>query len=153
LNLKKRPTGLFVVVAVFLAGCSSLHANAPETVVIPKRVELGSGDTKALNYTPWYIHTFSISGPKGSGIGGGGANMMPMYEDGTPSEGGAKCCTSYPIEWQPDLRLTVRWKADKKQDGKTPGYWYKAERRGGSRVRAQLVNERAPGFDSVACRT
>ncbi|MGA7814388.1 DUF3304 domain-containing protein [Caballeronia sp.] len=32
-----------------------------------------------------------------------------------------------PLDWQPDLRLTVRWLADKKQDGKTPGYWYKAE--------------------------
>jgi hypothetical protein len=29
--------------------------------------------------------------------------------------------------WQPDLRLTVRWLVDKKQDGKTWGYWYKAE--------------------------
>ena len=34
---------------------------------------------------------------------------------------------SYPAEWQPDLKLTVRWLVDKKQDGKTPGYWYKAE--------------------------
>ena len=37
------------------------------------------------------------------------------------------CCGSIPHDWQPDLRLTVRWLADKKQDGKTPGYWYKAE--------------------------
>ena len=37
------------------------------------------------------------------------------------------CCTSVPAEWQPNLKLTVRWLVDKKQDGKTPGYWYKAE--------------------------
>ncbi|MDR9084943.1 hypothetical protein FEP50_00647 [Burkholderia multivorans] len=31
----------------------------------------------------------------------------------------------YPMEWQPDLRLTVRWLVDKKNE-KTSG-WYKAE--------------------------
>jgi hypothetical protein len=91
-------------------------------------VELESGGTKALNYTPWYIHTFEISGPPGTRIGGGGPNVMPMGDDGQPSGGGAEtCCTSYPVDWQPDLKLTVRWLVDKKQDGKTPGYWYKAE--------------------------
>lgn len=37
------------------------------------------------------------------------------------------CCSDIPSTWQPDLKLTVRWLVDKKQDGKTPGYWYKAE--------------------------
>jgi hypothetical protein len=71
MNLKWT-TGLLAVLAIWLAGCSGLHADVPETVVIPKRVALSSGGTKTLNYTPWYIHTFSISGPPGSGIGGGG---------------------------------------------------------------------------------
>ncbi len=31
----------------------------------------------------------------------------------------------YPREWQPDLRVTVRWLVDKKNE-KTSG-WYKAE--------------------------
>ena len=85
-------------------------------------------DVLALNYTPWYIHTFSITGPKGSGIGGGGPNVMPMRADEKPSGGGkAVCCMSYPAEWQANLKLTVRWLVDKKRDGKTPGYWYKAE--------------------------
>jgi hypothetical protein len=53
---------------------------------------------------------------------------MPVGDDGRPSGGGKETrCTSYPHEWQPDLKLTVRWLVDKKQDGKTPGYWYKAE--------------------------
>ncbi len=86
-----------------------------------------SGDSETLNYTPWYIHSFALFGPPGSGIGGGGPNVMPARTDGRPSEGGGKCCTSLPVEWQPDLKLTVRWLVDKKQDGKTPGYWYKAE--------------------------
>jgi len=87
-----------------------------------------SSGSKALNYTSWYIHTFEIAAPPGSGIGGGGPNVMPAHEDGSPSGGGKEmCCTRLPVEWQADLRLTVRWLVDKKQDGKTPGYWYKAE--------------------------
>ena len=46
---------------------------------------------------------------------------------GRPVGGAGVCCTSIPEEWPPDLKLTVRWLVDKKQDGKTPGYWYKAE--------------------------
>ncbi|HEF4734137.1 DUF3304 domain-containing protein [Burkholderia multivorans] len=123
-----RLSGLVVVLLALLTGCTNLPAHESSEIQTPKRVELSSGGTKTLNYTPWYIHTFSISGPKGSGIGGGGPNVMPMRDGGPPSGGGAEtCCTSYPREWQPDLRLTVRWKADKKMDGKTLGYWYKAE--------------------------
>ncbi|VBB14432.1 DUF3304 domain-containing protein [Burkholderia stabilis] len=123
-----RLNGLVVVLMMLLAGCTGLREDELSTVQMPKRVELSSGGTKTLNYTPWYIHTFSISGPKGSGIGGGGPNVMPMRGGGRPSGGGAEtCCTSYPREWQADLRVTVRWVVDKKMDGKTPGYWYKAE--------------------------
>jgi hypothetical protein len=97
-------------------------------VAAPQRVELLSGGSMSLNYTPWYIHTWELAGPAGSGIGGGGPNVMPIQEDGRPSGGGAEtCCTSIPHDWQPNLGLTVRWLVDKKQDGKTPGYWYKAE--------------------------
>jgi len=109
-----------------LAACTGPQFKAVTPIVVP--AELGSGGTSALNYTPWYIHTFEISGPPGTRIGGGGPNVMPMGDDGRPSGGGAEtCCTSFPHEWQPDLKLTVRWLVDKKQDGKTPGYWYKAE--------------------------
>jgi len=111
-----------------LAACTGPQFKAVTPIMVPVRVELESGGTKALNYTPWYIHTFEISGPPGTGIGGGGPNVMPGHADGRPSGGGAEtCCTSYPVDWQPDLKLTVRWLVDKKQDGKTPGYWYKAE--------------------------
>ncbi|WP_080970960.1 DUF3304 domain-containing protein [Burkholderia cepacia] len=122
---------LMGVLTVLLGGCGGLRANTPTTVEIPKRVELTSGGTKTLNYTPWYIHTFSISGPKGSGIGGGGPNVMPVREDGRPSGGGAEtCCSSYPSEWQPDLKVTMRWlvfKDVKRLGAKAPGAWYKAD--------------------------
>ncbi|HDR9188949.1 hypothetical protein VI03_28635 [Burkholderia vietnamiensis] len=108
------------------AGGQSITTTVP--VEIPQRVRLMSGDIEALNYTPWYIHSFAITGPSGSGIGGGGPNVDPVKADGRPSGGGAGvCCTSLPAEWQPDLKLTVRWLVDKKKDGRTPGYWYKAE--------------------------
>jgi len=110
----KRWAGVMVAAwVVLLAGCTGLQTNASTTVEVPRRVELSSGGTKAFNYTPWYIHTFSISGPKGSRIGGGG-----------------KCCTRYPREWRPDLRVTVRWlafKDVKRLGAKAPGSWYKAE--------------------------
>ncbi|WP_256946742.1 MULTISPECIES: DUF3304 domain-containing protein [Burkholderia] len=123
----KQLIGLVSVSLLLLAGCAGLRADGASTVESPKRVELNSGDSRSMNYTPWYIHTFSISGPKGSRIGGGGGNMRAIDKDGKPGQAGGTCCTSYPREWQADLKVTVRWKVDKKQDGKTLGYWYKAE--------------------------
>lgn len=122
---------LMAVLCLSLTACPGTPSSPVDTVVIPKRVELAAGGSKVLNYTPWYIHTFEIQGPRGSGIHGGGPNVQPMREDGEPS-GGAKemCCTTYPAEWQPDLTLTVRWLAfkDVKTLGaKAPGTWYKAE--------------------------
>jgi hypothetical protein len=120
--------GLLSALTLSLAACTSPRPYATKPIVLPRHVELESGGTKALNYTPWYIHAFAISGPPGTGIGGGGPNVMPAHKDGSPSGGaGEKCCTNFPREWQPDLQLTVRWLVDKKQDGTTPGYWYKAE--------------------------
>jgi len=123
----KRWAGVMVAAwVVLLAGCTGLQTNASTTVEVPRRVELSSGGTKAFNYTPWYIHTFSISGPKGSRIGGGGPNVMPAREDGRRSGGGKEsCCTRYPREWQPGLRVTVRWLVNKKN--KMTSGWYKAE--------------------------
>lgn len=118
------------VLCLSLGACAGGQPTGPAMAVeVPKRVPLLSGDTKALNYTDWYIHTFSIVGPRGSGIGGGGPNVMPIQKNGRPSGGGAGvCCTSLPTEWQPDLKLTVRWLVTKKRpDGKKWGYWYKAE--------------------------
>jgi hypothetical protein len=118
--------GLLSVIALSLTACSP-SSPAGSQVAVPHRVELLSGDSGILNYTPWYIHRWELSGPNGTGIGGGGRNAMPVKDNGRPSGGSGMCCTSIPHDWQPDLRLTVRWLADKKQDGKTPGYWYKAE--------------------------
>lgn len=121
---------LFAVPSFFLAACTSIQPGTPNAVVAPHRIELSGGESHTLNYTPWYIHTFEIAGPLESGIRGGGGNTMPLREDGSPGEGGGMCCTSYPVDWQPDLSLTVRWlvyKDVKRLGAKAPGYWYKAE--------------------------
>ena len=128
---RARRIALLAGLAAFLCGCSKGHFDAASAAlpepILPKRVELLSGDGQALNYTPWYIHTFSIAGPPGSGIRGGGPNVMPIQEDGSPSESGGMCCTTLPAEWQPDLKLTVRWLVDKDPKNPTPALWYKAE--------------------------
>ncbi|MBR8031439.1 DUF3304 domain-containing protein [Burkholderia vietnamiensis] len=123
------PAVALPALCVSLVACATGQSAVLTPLEMPRHVELLSGDTKALNYTPWYIHSFAITGPSGSGIGGGGPNVMPVKADGRPSGGGAGvCCTSLPAEWQPDLKLTVRWLVEKKRpDGKTWGYWYKAE--------------------------
>jgi len=120
---------LVLSIYVALAGCSGVRPDAASTVTVPPYVEQVSDGVWALNYTPWYIHTFAIEGPKGSRIGGGGPNVWPIEPGSTKPSGGGKevCCMTFPLESQPDLRLTVRWLVDKKGDGKTPGYWYKAE--------------------------
>ncbi|WP_122169959.1 DUF3304 domain-containing protein [Burkholderia stabilis] len=163
-----RLNGLVLVLLVLLAGCTGLRTDETSAVEMPKKIELSSGDSHSMNYTPWYIHTFSISGPKGSRIGGGGGNMLRMDEDGSPGQSGGKCCTRYPREWQADLMVTVRWLVDKKNE-KTSG-WYKAEevripqydgsRSGGvwaiflpgDRVKLMVADGNANGKNSVAVR-
>jgi hypothetical protein len=123
--------GLMPALALSLTACVGSSQATVTHVVVPPRVELLSGGSKSLNYTPWYIHTWELSGPPGMRVGGGGPNVMPVRSDGNPSGGGAEiCCTSYPVDWQPGLRLTVRWlvfKDVKRLGAKAPGDWYKAE--------------------------
>ncbi|MDR8872045.1 hypothetical protein FEP63_00849 [Burkholderia multivorans] len=94
--------------------------------------------------------------------------MLPMNGDGNPGESGGQCCMRYPMEWQADLRVTVRWLVDKKNE-KTSG-WYKAEnvripqydgsRSGGvwaiflprDRVKLMVADGNANGRNSVVVR-
>jgi len=79
-----------IVLACSVAACMERQPRSEMYLDFPKQVKLAGGGTLVLNYTPWYIHTVEISGPPDSGIGGGGPNVLPMREDGSPSGGGAE---------------------------------------------------------------
>ncbi|KVE94994.1 DUF3304 domain-containing protein [Burkholderia vietnamiensis] len=128
----RRTIQTVALVAVLGLGACDKHpgpmAQQLDLSNLPKHYDTLGASSLTLNYTPWYIHQWGIEGPEGSGVAGGGPNVLPAGADGKPSGGGKEtCCSDIPRAWQPDLRLTVRWLVDKKQDGKTPGYWYKAE--------------------------
>ncbi|MBF5011250.1 DUF3304 domain-containing protein [Burkholderia pseudomultivorans] len=128
----RRAAQVVALAAVLGLGACDKHpgptAQAFDLTSLPRKHDTLSVGASTLNYSAWYIHQWGITGPEGSGVAGGGPNVFPVDAGGKPSGGGKEtCCSDIPSVWQPDLRLTVRWLVDKKQDGKTPGYWYKAE--------------------------
>jgi hypothetical protein len=80
-----------------------------------------------LNYSTYYISSFSITDADGKT--GGGPNISPSYGDGKPAGGGAeKCCVIVPAKWQQDMTVTVRWERDTRPDDKdrSGDQWLKA---------------------------
>lgn len=139
----KRAVVLLLAIALLgLCACRQQTGNASvpfDLSQLPLHVETVSTGASTRNYTPWYIHEWGVEAPRTSNVGGGGPNVMPADSPDKPSGGGAEaCCSDIPVVWDPDLRLTVRWLVEKTQDGKTPGYWYKAE------------NVRIPQYKKVA---
>lgn len=138
-----RAVSLLLTTSLFgLCACKQQTDTVPSSIdaaQLPAHVETLSVGASTLNYTPWYIHEWAMNDPKTSNVSGWGPNVMPADSFAKPSGGGAEtCCSDIPRDWRPELRLTVRWLADKKQDGKTPGYWYKAD------------NVRIPKYRSIA---
>ncbi|MFJ4292706.1 DUF3304 domain-containing protein [Cupriavidus sp. NPDC089707] len=68
------------------------------------------GGVRGLNYSPNYIHSFSVTGPRG--MNGGGGNMIRAGADG-PGEAGERCCIGIPQPWQPNTRLEIEWELDR----------------------------------------
>ncbi|WP_081081886.1 DUF3304 domain-containing protein [Burkholderia stagnalis] len=88
--------------------------------------EVNPAGISGYNYTSAYIHTFRISGEDGK-VESAGPNIFPKGPDQDRSGGGAEtCCVGIPKRWRAGMKLVIRWKADKLQDGKTPGVWYVA---------------------------
>ncbi|WP_335582922.1 DUF3304 domain-containing protein [Cupriavidus sp. USMAA2-4] len=110
-----------------LAGCDDrAGAESRESVESIDPDAMQAGGVRGLNYTPYYIHSFGITGDHG--ITGGGPNIFPATPDQMPSGGhGEMCCASFPAKWRPGLKVNVRWLVDKKQDGVTYGSWYQAK--------------------------
>ena len=120
--LRRLAMGMFLSLLVL-----GMTACKGDDDAIPENGMIGTG-TKVLNYTPWYIHTFEIKGPPGSGVSGVGPNVFPADSASEPSGGGKEmCCSTIPYVWQPYLTLTVRWLAYKKQNGNGKTSWYKAD--------------------------
>jgi len=117
-------TALLLTSGTLLVGCDDRAAMAARDAADPMQY----GEVSGLNYTPYYIHTFNVKGHDGNGISGGGPNIQPARSADLPSGGGGgKCCASFPKQWRPGLKVTVRWIANKKLDGIAWGAWYKAD--------------------------
>jgi hypothetical protein len=72
---------------LFLAGCSMGE---------PKYL---AGNLNAVNHTSAAINWFSVNGY-------GGGNASPF------GYGGGMCCVMLPSQWQPGLKLEVKWETD-----------------------------------------
>ncbi|KVT43923.1 DUF3304 domain-containing protein [Burkholderia multivorans] len=98
---------------VTIAGCSDENESNPS-------------DVSGYNYTDYYIAGFRV-GSEGDEFPAGGPNIFPK-KDGQARSGGGKfiCCISIPAHWRPGMKVVIKWKVDKIQDGKTPGKWYTA---------------------------
>ncbi|MEM5433038.1 DUF3304 domain-containing protein [Cupriavidus oxalaticus] len=68
------------------------------------------GGVRGLNYSPNYIHSFRVSGPRG--MNGGGGNMNRAGKEG-PGAAGERCCIGIPQPWKPDTKLEIEWELDR----------------------------------------
>ncbi|AWV03728.1 DUF3304 domain-containing protein [Burkholderia sp. JP2-270] len=102
-------TGLLLT----MVGCSDANESNP-------------GDVSGYNYTDYYIARFRVAN-EGQDLWAGGPNIFPKKQ-GDQRSGGGKfmCCMGIPSHWRPGMKLVVKWKVDKIQDGRTPGKWYTA---------------------------
>lgn len=149
-----------------LAGCDDRSQIARMETDDPD--EMREGDVSGLNYTPYYIRTFRVTGHD-NGIRGGGPSIQPARPDNIPTGGAASnCCATFPVKWRPGLKITVRWIANKKLDGIAWGSWYKAEAEvpeygpatygmwaiflPGDRVKIMVMDGNANGHNSVRTR-
>ncbi|EDT05541.1 DUF3304 domain-containing protein [Burkholderia ambifaria] len=112
--VRKHFAAVFVVgLLLTLAGCSDADESNPS-------------DVNGYNYTDYYIAGFRV-GNEAQGLWAGGPNIFPKrHGESRSGGGGGMCCISIPSKWRPDMKLVVKWKVDKIQDGKTPGKWYTA---------------------------
>ncbi|WP_454762701.1 DUF3304 domain-containing protein [Cupriavidus campinensis] len=96
-----------------LSVCSeNLFTNfAAMTAGAPEKDDIVAGSVRGLNYSPDYIHSFSVSGPRG--MNGGGGNMIPAGKNGR-GEAGERCCIGIPQPWRPNTQLHIEWERDRR---------------------------------------
>ncbi|MCY1216410.1 hypothetical protein D3C81_1164520 [compost metagenome] len=151
-----------------LSGCSedSRTDLAAKTTAGVAQEHISPGGVRGLNYSRNYIHSFSVTGPRG--MNGGGPNISPAGKD-KPSGGGAEmCCIGIPQPWQPNTQLRIEWELDRSpydndiQNGlevmcatvtvpeygpSTYGFW--AIFLPGDRVKVMVMDGNANGHNSV----
>ncbi|MFJ4292711.1 DUF3304 domain-containing protein [Cupriavidus sp. NPDC089707] len=150
-----------------LSACSNdsrLDLSDPATGGAGKE-QINPGGVRVLNYSPNYIHSFGVTGPRG--MNGGGGNMIRGDTDG-PGEAGERCCIGIPQPWQPNTSLEIEWELDRSpydnnlQNGlevmraivtvpeygpETYGFW--AIFLPGDRVKVMVMDGNANGQNSV----
>ncbi|MBU9124858.1 DUF3304 domain-containing protein [Burkholderia multivorans] len=115
MNITVRGYFLFLLIGWLLLttiGCSESSDSNPSSV-------------SGYNYTDYYIDQFTITS-EGHELSAGGSNILPKEAGKLRSESGGSCCIGIPANWRPGMKLVIKWKVDKIQDGKTPGKWYTA---------------------------
>ncbi|MGH8783497.1 MAG: DUF3304 domain-containing protein [Cupriavidus necator] len=131
--MRFRMTSRALVALVMLAVVAALPACTERTAVPAEARDasvpadqnvVNPGGVSGLNYTPYYIAGFGISGE--NGMSGGGPNIMPATDERPAGGGKETCCIGIPEVWQPGMKITIRWEVDKVMDGKAETVHYKA---------------------------
>jgi hypothetical protein len=93
--------------AVWLALLSACSTDASD---------VAGANIVGYNHTPEYIHQFYVNGARGP-------NVHP-YGGG----GGFVCCITYPRQWTPELKATVRWTtSDADPKGSPEETWHETD--------------------------
>ncbi|MGH8790069.1 MAG: DUF3304 domain-containing protein [Cupriavidus necator] len=150
-----------------MSACSGESRSAPSASAGSStgKETIYAGGVRGLNYSHDYIHSFSVSGPRG--MEGGGGNMIRAGKEG-PGEAGERCCIGIPQPWKPDTKLEIEWELDRSpydgdiQNGleamratvtvppygpETYGFW--AIFLPGDRVKVMIMDGNASGHNSV----
>ncbi len=87
-----------------ISACSGESRSAPSASAGSStgKEAIYAGGVRGLNYSPDYIHSFSVSGPRG--MEGGGGNMLRAGKEG-PGEARERCCIGLPQPWKPDSTM------------------------------------------------
>ncbi|WP_316156208.1 DUF3304 domain-containing protein [Cupriavidus sp. BIC8F] len=118
-SLKRKRTHPWLTALVLLGTVGTMSACSEESRAdLPANASRGAskeviyaGGVRGLNYSPDYIHSFSVSGPRG--MEGGGGNMIRAGKEG-PGEAGERCCIGIPQPWKPNTQLHIEWERDRK---------------------------------------
>ncbi|MGH8790068.1 MAG: DUF3304 domain-containing protein [Cupriavidus necator] len=118
-SLSRKRTRSWLTALVVLGTVGAMSACSGESRSVPSasagsstgKETIYAGGVRGLNYSPDYIHSFSVSGPRG--MDGGGPNVSPAQKDGPGGGGAEMCCIGIPQPWKPDTKLEIEWELDR----------------------------------------